>query len=52
MHVKAMKQFFIHIKGTKYNDIVVHDLLHKAKYLLDYIDVDYGQDLNKSKLTA
>lgn len=37
------------MKSTKFYDLLVDDLSDNVKILIDYVNVDYGEDLSKKK---
>lgn len=48
VHWKAMKWIMRYLKSTLDYGLLFDGLLHNAKSLFDYVDADYGQDLEKS----
>lgn len=52
VHWKKMKWILIYLKSTKYYGLLFDDLVDHARCFVDYVDADYGHDLDKRKSTT
>lgn len=52
IHYEAVKWILRYLKSIVDYNLLFDELLENAKFLFDYIDVVYGQDLHKSLYTT
>lgn len=46
LYWEQLKWILKHLKSAKYNDLLFDSLLNNAKFLINYVDANYRQDLD------